>query len=444
MAIRHYKLVLTAIGPVHIGDGGSYSGKDYFKLNEKRVAVLDAKRFVAGLSPGQLEEYCTFLTTTDSGSSLQGYLDRHAGLKAHASKCVAYQVDMTLAKARRGTDQYYEVARFVKDGQGCPYVPGSSVKGMLRTAILTHLIPGNRASYEGLYDPAAARDRRRRATACKGVEREAFRRERPDSSDDRVVNDIMRYVSVSDSVPLTTDDLVFVKKYDKFSRHDSADHKLPMGSISRDPEYYEGNALNIYRECLKPGTRIELSLDVDERIDGYLDGFKLDGKGIVSALASAYELYSRCFLDAFDLDVAAGARNDDSAPDDGHAVPITRQVTCYLGGGIDFDSKTVINALFGNSNDGLREIAGILYSQFPTRLDTSLHKELQREVRAAGYSPIAMKAKRRRGGKLIKGKVDHRHWMDEQLGVSPHTVKLGIIGTKRYPMGKCSLTIEES
>lgn len=472
MAVRHYKLALTTVGPVHVGNGSDYGKKDYFKLDDRSVGVLDAKRFVAELSPEELDAYCRFLDT-DSSGSLQDFLFRHQNLRAHAQRCLIYRAEMSLTKARRGSVQYLNVAQCIKDAYGRPYVPGSSVKGMLRTALLTHIIVHNPSRYAALYDSAAAcgADRKK---ACRAIERQAFWQEHPDATDPSVVNDIMRYVSVSDSAPLSTDALVFAKKYDKFSKADSGRHKLAMGRISQENRFQEGNELNIYRECIRPGTSIELTIDVDERIDAYLDGLTLDAKGMALVLKESFDLYTRCFLDKFDLAGVAGV--DAGGADDGicryviaggplkgrrcrnravagtgycnmhkeYAASASETLTCHFGGGVDFDLKTVINALFEDDATRIGEISHVLYEQFPTKLDPSLHGELEREVRRAVFEPRYLRAQYRRGdGKLLKGKDDHRHWKDVQLGVSPHTVKLGIIGSKKYLMGKCSLTIEE-
>ena len=119
-------------------------------------------------------------------------------------------------------------------------------------------------------------------------------------------------------------------------------------------------------------------------------------------------------------------------------------LTCYLGGGVDFDSKTVLNALFACDAERLRETAHILYAQFPTKIDDRFsggrHRALWNKVEGEGFPPKQMTAKFR-GGAVSKAKDDHRHWMDEDLGVSPHTMKLGKVGDELLPMGKCSLCI---
>lgn len=467
MGVRHYKIILTTNGLVHIGNGNSYGKKEYFAAGNNRIAVLDAPHFVSGLNADELEDYCRFLEE-DSRTSLQDFLDRHPRLKARATKSVKYHAEMTLTKAPRGSLQFFDVKQFIKDAYNQPYVPGSSVKGMLRTAILTYLIQNNRKGFLRLYDSEMARGRDR-GRACRTIEHEAFRK---DDTGVAATSDIMRYISVSDSSPLSTDDLVFAKKYDKFSKQDSGRHRRAIGRASRNPEYFKGNDLNIYRECLKPGTRVTLSLDIDERIDAFLPGLTLDGNGLIKILESSFALYKQCFLDSFELDDQPGEGNGESATSDGRcryiyeggpfagkrcrnaagetgycgihadkAAAQTKQITCYLGGGVDFDSKTVINALFENNRDRVREISNILYAQFPTRIDPSIYPGLKDNVQRAGFESKYMRAKRR-GNKLKKGKDDHRHWEDIALGVSPHTVKLGIVGNKKYPMGRCSIEIE--
>ena len=473
MSQRHLQVTLSAVGPVHIGNGEKYGKKDYFKLDDRGIGVLDVRKFVGMLDADGLSDYCEFVGTTDSRVSLQDFLDRHRDLEDAARSCVLYRVDTPLVKARRGSLQYQDVAQFVKDAYGCPYVPGSSVKGMLRTALLAHIIINDKDAYRVMYDRSAVVDREGRKRAGRDMERKALWTEYPDPTDPKVVNDIMRYVSVSDSRPLSTDDLVFVKKYDKFSKGDNASHKLAMGKISKEPRYFEGNEINIYRECLRPGTVIELTVDVDERIDAYLGGLTLDAEGMTSLLESFARLYERDFLDHFDLsgvEGAAGASDGmcrytfQSGPLKGrrcrnravgdtgycnthqeYASAESKSVCCYLGGGVDFDTKTVMNAVYEGDPMRVFEISRTLFAQFPTKIDSSIAKnaDLMDEVREAGFEPQRMRAVWR-GSELKKGKDDHRHWKDAELHVSPHTVKLGILGNKKYLMGRCSIEIKES
>lgn len=467
MAIRRYILEITTVGPVHIGNGMRYGKKDYY-ANGNKIAVLDTRKFASRLNVQQMGRYCEFLKDTNNKFDLQGFLKNNPDLAKIADGSVAYRIDSPLATARRGSIQYHDVWEFVKDPYGNPYIPGSSIKGMLRTAILLNILLDGK-EYRALLDGAL--DKRRGAD--KVIMRKTLWKEQPDPCNQGVVNDILKYLSVADSSSLSTDDLVFVKKYDLFSKNDPADHKLNMRNLT----LYEGNELDVYRECLRPGTNISVEIAIDERIDSYLNAPVLDGKGLCEVLQRQFDFYSSHFLSHFEQGEEESSVNDSSGdvqcryviqsgPLTGmrcrnHAVDGTgycnkhanvasagrsaNDAICYLGGGVDFMSKTVVAALFSSEKERVEAISRILFNQFPTRIDRSFYPGLFDRVRCADFSPETMKAKRnRKTGKLNKAKDDHRHWRDSELGVSPHTMKWGIIGKRRYPMGKCAICIREA
>ena len=479
MSSKKYKLTLTAEGPVHIGDGGKYGKKDYFLTKQRTIAILDVPNFVGKLDPDQLNDYCEFLKN-DSRTGLQEYLDRKKELGVVAQREQLYTLNAQLTKTRRGSYQYFDIWRFVKDAHGCPYVPGSSIKGMLRTAILISLIERDREAYEKLYNRGEVLKKRQRAD--EDIQQKAFWVEQFDKDGDSVVNDVLRYLSVSDSDPLSVDDLVLAKKYDKFSQKDDGRHKKKLGKISGEEAYYQGNELNIYRECLRPGTTIRTTLTVDERIGKYFDGLRLDRDGLPEALLSSYEFYQKCFLSHFDIDGEATSTKKEASSDGrckyiyqsgplagmrcrNRAVGDTgycnthkeyaksgntggsdsaQDPVCYLGGGIDFNTKTIENALFEDEKRRVDEVSHILFYQFPTKLDLSLHGRLNDDIQREDFEPKTMRAQYdNRNGRLKKAKEDHRHWRDRALGVSPHTLKMGKVQDKMYPMGKCRARFEE-
>ena len=468
MAVRHYRLEFKTAGPVHIGNGSQYGKKDYF-VSGGAICVLDTRKFVSLLNAAQVSRYCEFLE--GERNELQYFLQKNPDLRKFAEKSVAYKVNSPLATARRGAIQYHDVWEFVKDPYGNPYVPGSSVKGMLRTAMLLNMLLDDK-SYRKLYDAAIEQSPRATRKPDAAIMRRAFFKERPSKADSSIANDIMKYVSVADSEPLTAADLVFAKKYDLFSKDDPVDHKPDMGRLTQ----LEGNELNIYRECLRPGAKVSVDISIDDRIDAYLDGVVLDAQGICAALQRAFDFYSECFLSHFEQREDDDAKKSSAASDgqcqyvaqsgplagrrcrnraiDGTGYCKTHQeyagkqsvsseVTCYLGGGVDFMNKTVVSALFGTEAERLRAVSHILYSQFPSRIDRGRHAALWNRIEGAGYDPKSFNARFRKDGRLAKAKDDHRHWRDERLGVAPHTMKYGIVGKKKYPMGKCTVSIRE-
>lgn len=302
MAIRRYILEITTVGPVHIGNGMRYGKKDYY-ANGNKIAVLDTRKFASRLNVQQMGRYCEFLKDTNNKFDLQGFLKNNPDLAKIADGSVAYRIDSPLATARRGSIQYHDVWEFVKDPYGNPYIPGSSIKGMLRTAILLNILLDGK-EYRALLDGAL--DKRRGAD--KVIMRKTLWKEQPDPCNQGVVNDILKYLSVADSSSLSTDDLVFVKKYDLFSKNDPADHKLNMRNLT----LYEGNELDVYRECLRPGTNISVEIAIDERIDSYLNAPVLDDKGLCEVLQRQFDFYSSRFLSHFEQGQEESSVNDSS------------------------------------------------------------------------------------------------------------------------------------
>ena len=467
MAVRHYRLEFKTAGPVHIGNGSQYGKKDYF-VSGGAICVLDTRKFVSLLNAAQVSRYCEFLE--GERNELQYFLQKNPDLRKFAEKSVAYKVNSPLATARRGAIQYHDVWEFVKDPYGNPYVPGSSVKGMLRTAMLLNMLLDDK-SYRKLYDDAIEQSPRATRKPNAAIMRRAFFKERPSKADPNIANDIMKYVSVADSEPLSTADLVFAKKYDLFSKGDPVDHKPDMGRLTQ----LEGNELNIYRECLRPGAKVSVDISIDDRIDAYLDGVVLDAQGICAVLQRAFDFYSECFLSHFEQREGDDAKKSSAASDDqcqyvAQSGPLagrrcrnraidgtgyckthqeyagkqsaSSEVICYLGGGVDFMNKTVVSALFGTEAERLRAVSHILYSQFPSKVDRRRCSALWNKIEAAGYRPKTFDAIVR-GNRLKKAKDDHRHWRDERLGVAPHTMKYGIVGKQKYPMGKCTVSVRE-
>ena len=471
MAVRHFCLDIETEGLVHIGNGNQYGKKDYFASKDK-IAILDVRKFTSRLNAGQVERYCAFLEGKAEAKDLQSFLDKNQELKKIALQSIAYLVNSPLAKARRGSIQYHDVWEFVKDPYGKPYIPGSSVKGMLRTVILLSLLLKD-DSFKSLTDATvenASSNRNIAKRADRQIVKKAFSKKLNGFADADEIN-IMKYISVADSNPLSTDDLVFAKKYDQFSKNDPADHKLVMGKLT----VQEGNELSIYRECLRPGTKISVEIAIDDRINSYLGEFTFDAQGMQAMLQKWFDFYSKCFLNSFEEDTEstqdpsgspadkrcnyiiqagpmAGTRCRNNAinntgycrlhQDEMNKQQASSKITCYLGGGVDFVSKTVVGALFNSDEKRLEVISRILYSQFPTKVDPAVYPLLMGKVNQAGFTPKSMNAKYR-GKHLKKGKEDHRHWRDQELGVSPHTMKYGLVGKKKYPMGKCNVSIRE-
>ena len=449
------------------------------------------KKFIEALAPSTVDAFCAAMmtgqetrktyrdpsqSTAPAPRNLQEFLDNNGEAKSAARQSVLYKVDTQLLKTKKGYN-YFEVAQFIRDGFGRPYIPGSTIKGLLRTALLVSVLSANPKPYHDAIE--RTQDLKKEASRIENnvLFIETLNPERPDDK-----SDVMRFISVSDSEPLSVSDLCFAKKYDRFSKKDEASHKRRMGN-SPGGDYREGNDLNLYRECLKPGTTIVFSVAIDSRIEQHLPSIRFDAEGLEKLFSDSYALYKRCFIDRFKQEEEVGGQGSQpigdskckyvSPPDSrfpgrkctntavfngycnlhkAYAASETAGAKagggsyCVVGGGTDYDSKTIINALYPDDSERVNRIAHILFGQFQSQVDpsTQMLSSLVREIRAAGFNPdTSFSTQKRADGKVIRAKNDHRHWKDPALGVSPHTMKYGMIGKAKFPMGKCKVIIQE-
>ena len=142
--MRNYTLTLRTEAPVFVGSGETIGEKEYLFLPAQRlVCIPDMVKMFSDFErrhlTGAYEKYLL-----RDGRDFAAWL-REKGVITPGRRLppwIAYSVDSTDAVfENRGKK---EILTFTKDAYGCPYVPGSSVKGMLRTVLLSALILHNR------------------------------------------------------------------------------------------------------------------------------------------------------------------------------------------------------------------------------------------------------------------------------------------------------------
>lgn len=140
--MRNYKLTLRTEGPVFVGNGQSIGKKEYiFDPVSNRVYVPDmAKMFREFQKRGLMDAYQDYLLN-DYRDFAQWLRNNRLLLPRQIPSGVAYSVDSADAVIEeRGKQQNRDILTFIKDPYGCPYVPGSSVKGMLRMVLLSAML----------------------------------------------------------------------------------------------------------------------------------------------------------------------------------------------------------------------------------------------------------------------------------------------------------------
>lgn len=370
--LKAYRAVLTVHGPLHIGAGHSIGKKEYiFDSRAKKVYIPDLPKMYYWLWRNgyqkQFEEYLL-----GGYGDLASWLHKNRIAPQIWRQWAAYALDS--ADAVNAMRSKTEIQACVKDKYGLVYVPGSSLKGALRTAILGAILYKNR--------PKLVNESRKIAQVVMQAERQkvmrsTFLRAEDEKLAERVfhtlarnekirsdkVNDFMAGLLVGDSRPVSTDCLILCRKQDE----------------RKDGEKKE---LNLARECIRPGTKLEFDITIDTTICKWTE----------SKIMSAVRVFGECYTECFGGKFASGDRLSPNM--------------FYLGGGSGFASKTVVYPLLGSA--GLKTVSKII--------DTTLPFNIRQQ---------------------------HKHFKDVQEGVSPHTIKKTTYNGRKYSFGLCSLDIEK-
>ncbi len=326
---EHYKIELTTVGPVFVGNGRDYSKNEYI-IDNGRVFILNYARFISYLEKNRLlAKYESFLL--DNYDNLRVWLQKNNVSKLDYSKFVDNWYDC------REIEKKHTINASVKDPYGNPYVPGSSLKGVLRTMLLALDISENPQKYSEI-----------KKSVLEEIENANKINKYALSKNEKRVNDIcfvdcvgaeehnpnkMNSIIIGDSEPIDIKALSLYKKNDK----------LMDGNKS--------NILPIYREAIQPRKKICFDLTLDhgrseEGIDITIDTIK-------RAVTNFSKMYYKFFLSKFS------------------GIKYPGDDVIWLGGGSGFVSKTVIYALFGNDasnsycdNMGVEATKRILDKQF--------------------------------------------------------------------------------
>ena len=184
---------------------------------------------------------------------------------------------------------------FMRDKRGRAYVPGSSLKGALRTVILTSLILDHPPQHPGGEIPEWQYLNTLHLNTRKTED---------------AVNDILRGIQVSDSGYISDDCMTLCRKRD-----------LLLPGFRRDRDI---SSPNVCRECVKPGTKLRFVLTLDHSV---LKG-SITKETLLKMITRFSNYYFEQYIMQFDL-----PENDSG-----------EQFECclILGGGSGFFSKTVV------------------------------------------------------------------------------------------------------
>lgn len=362
--IKRYMITLETEGPLFIGSGKELTKKEWiYDQKRKKGIILDERKLFEYLSQKKLiDSFEDFMLDSKSKARLYDWMTEHRVYPSDVNKIKKYEADCSgLQNVKRDV----AIQLFIKDGYGYPYVPGSSLKGALRNVILAEMIRNKPCDNSSIVKNAAnpkGQNRKqfmRRESAS--LNQIYFNRRKLTEKKSDMVNDIMSGVRISDSDPLDISCLTICQKVDTLT--DGGE-----------------NSRNIVRECIRPGTKIEMQMIVDTTC------LKISPAYIRRAVNNFLKEYNHLFLSHF--------REEKQYESD----------IIYLGGGAGYHTKSVTNAVFADQRDRIGLTANII-------------------DKASGGN--------------------HKHYNDIAIGVSPRMVKCTEYDGYLQQMGPCRISIDE-
>ena len=360
--LKRYRMKITALGPIHVGDGKKLKKIEYiyYKQNN-RVFVLDTTKTYSYLEQeGKLGRFQEYILSPEKGhkdednsKDIFSFL-----LKENISKEIweswkRYDYSIT----ERENTRLNEIHSFVKDANGNPYI----IKGMIRTALLAYLV-GNKvegSDEEGMFlyrkidkqqiqytlskakkesIAVGKRDLRKESVELEALAfhqlelRNGIRMENQRNA----VCSILRGLLVRDSQPLSLKDLDLAQTVDLFSGNTRKDSR-----VYRDDEEKK-HAISTFKEVLRPGTEIYFDLILDSKVFPYS----------LNTILSALDYFNeQCYLYHYKH----------------FQRPTFEKGIVWLGGGAGYCTKTVSYPLL--QKEGLDFVSAILAKNFRNHHD---------------------------------------------------------------------------
>ena len=138
--MKKYRCKVETITPVHIGSGDEISPHHDFIYDSGYINLIDSQ-LLLGILGSHLDTYIDFLKTNHSHDSLKKFLKKN-NIKYDLEKISRYKIPSVNLEGT-GNNSTTSIALTIKNA-GLPYIPGSTIKGAFRTAILYNLWKGRK------------------------------------------------------------------------------------------------------------------------------------------------------------------------------------------------------------------------------------------------------------------------------------------------------------
>ena len=136
---RTFKLSLLTLAPIHIGNGEKYTSREFIYEN-KKFYFPDMGKFYNKMVEKRLaEKFEAFLIQTRPNARNNRLISFLNDNRIAERSFGGYSISETGLESDKNPDSagaINEVNKFIRDAFGNPYIPGSSLKGAIRTILM--------------------------------------------------------------------------------------------------------------------------------------------------------------------------------------------------------------------------------------------------------------------------------------------------------------------
>lgn len=346
--LQVFDLTLTTRSPLFVGNGSDVLKNSYlFIPSTKTVCFFDMERFFEMLvEENKVDEYEKYIMRGEN--NFANFLRNVCKLPYKKEKSL-YSYSVHAAEgvsdddSKKGIWTFMRRKEFADDGsvKYAAYIPGSSLKGALRTAVLLRMM---QEETKGQWNNG------KRMTDLEGEYLNTLHLKKDKKKQDwanDAVNSLFRGISVSDSQSISDNCMILCGKTDA----------MPDG------ETHSIN--NLVRECVKPGTEIHFTLTLDTSV---LKKTKITADYLRECIQIYSRYYEQTYVNRFDTPKNTCSIRYDSI--------------LVLGGGSGFFAKTLAYPYLGKQK-GLEYVA--------QEMQNSFKKHYHDKDEGYGISPHTMK-----------------------------------------------------
>ncbi|MCD8145798.1 MAG: type III-A CRISPR-associated RAMP protein Csm5 [Clostridiales bacterium] len=324
--LQAYDLTLSVCSPLFVGTGRSLAKNEYlYNSYQGTVSFVDEQAFLSLLiERGLVDKYEDYILSGDT--RLYGFLRDTCGLTQREIEQIAPRT-IQAGNAMGQNGNKAQIHCFQRDSAGRAYIPGSSLKGALRTVWLAaRILEEENRSDRRFNQPNPDYANKRRPANPIPEERYVSLLRCNEKKQTDAVNSIFRGVSVSDSEPISDRDFILCRKWDVHPNGGEHD-------------------INLIRECVKPGSSIRFKVTLDQ--------FLLDGRITVESLMADIAVFARFYREHY--------LSHFTLP--GDAVDSLNERCLLLGGGPGLFSKSLDYPYWGDDR-ALEDVSAFLNAFF--------------------------------------------------------------------------------